>query len=141
MLESICLWYCWQKIGEIAEEKGRRGIGYQILIVLLFVGLEMTLAVGGMVIFYDFPNFGGDYGTRPSQLELVFTYLGSLAITIVIVGAILWGISKKNDLWIAAAANATGAVIVTTDTDFNHLQPDFLTVDWINPDQFKPAKS
>ncbi len=46
----------------------------------------------------------------------------------------------KNDIWIAAAANATGSIIVTTDTDFDHLQPDFLTVDWIDPEQFRPPK-
>ncbi len=46
----------------------------------------------------------------------------------------------KNDIWVAAAANATGSVIVTTDTDFDHLQPDFLTVDWIDPEQFRPPK-
>jgi hypothetical protein len=56
--------------------------------------LEMALAVGGMVTFYDFPNFGGTYGTRPSQPELVFTYLGALVVTIVIMGAILWGFNK-----------------------------------------------
>lgn len=47
----------------------------------------------------------------------------------------------KNDLWIAAAANATGATIVTTDTDFDHLQPDFFSVDWIDPEKFRPVKS
>jgi predicted nucleic acid-binding protein len=40
----------------------------------------------------------------------------------------------KNDLWIAAAAQVTGATLVTTDKDFNHLQPDFLFVDWIDPE-------
>lgn len=47
----------------------------------------------------------------------------------------------KNDIWIAAAAHATNAILVTTDTDFNHLQPDFLTIEWIDPEQFKPAQS
>lgn len=46
----------------------------------------------------------------------------------------------KNDLWIAAAANATGATIVSTDTDFDHLQPDFLSVDWVDPEHFRPTK-
>ena len=47
----------------------------------------------------------------------------------------------KNDLWIAAAANVMGATIVTTDTDFDHLQPDFLSVDWIDPENFRPKKT
>jgi predicted nucleic acid-binding protein len=43
----------------------------------------------------------------------------------------------KNDIWIAAAANVTGAMVVTTDKDFDHLQPDFLTVHWIDPEQYR----
>lgn len=45
----------------------------------------------------------------------------------------------KNDLWIAAATYITGSRLVTTDSDFDHLQPDFLTVDWIDPTQFTPS--
>ena len=33
----------------------------------------------------------------------------------------------KNDLWIAATAYAIGAVIVTTDKDFEHLQGKYIT--------------
>jgi predicted nucleic acid-binding protein len=39
----------------------------------------------------------------------------------------------ENDTWIAAAANATGARLLTTDTDFDHLDPAFLRRDWIDP--------
>jgi predicted nucleic acid-binding protein len=39
----------------------------------------------------------------------------------------------QNDLWIAATAHATGARLITTDTDFDHLDPLFLTRDWIDP--------
>ncbi len=39
----------------------------------------------------------------------------------------------ENDLRIAAAANVTGAMILTTDLDFDHLDPTFLPVDWIDP--------
>jgi predicted nucleic acid-binding protein len=35
----------------------------------------------------------------------------------------------KNDLWIAAAAVVTNARILTTDEDFDHLDPTFLTVE------------
>ena len=33
----------------------------------------------------------------------------------------------KNDLWIAATAKVTGATLLTTDRDFDHLAPQFLT--------------
>jgi predicted nucleic acid-binding protein len=39
----------------------------------------------------------------------------------------------KNDLWIAAAANAYGATLLTTDRDFDHLDPLFLSRVWIDP--------
>lgn len=39
----------------------------------------------------------------------------------------------KNDLWIAAAANATGATLLTTDSDFEHLAPDFISRIRISP--------
>lgn len=39
----------------------------------------------------------------------------------------------ENDLWIAATAHATGARLVTTDSDFDHLDPIFLRRDWIDP--------
>lgn len=40
----------------------------------------------------------------------------------------------KNDLWIAATAAVTGATLLTTDRDFDHLAPRFLARDWIDPD-------
>ncbi|MBB6051357.1 type II toxin-antitoxin system VapC family toxin [Armatimonas rosea] len=39
----------------------------------------------------------------------------------------------KNDLWIAAAAHTSGATIVTTDRDFDHLDGKFLQRLWIDP--------
>lgn len=35
----------------------------------------------------------------------------------------------KNDLWIAAATYVTGALLVTTDTDFDHLSAGFITIE------------
>ncbi len=46
----------------------------------------------------------------------------------------------KNDAWIAAAANVMDATLVTTDKDFDHLQPDFLNLDWIDPAAFKAER-
>ena len=34
----------------------------------------------------------------------------------------------KNDLWIAATASVLGATLLTTDTDFDHLDGEFLPV-------------
>ena len=50
----------------------------------------------------------------------------------------------KNDLWIAAAARASGATLLTTDSDFAHLIPDevsgvIIPVGATPPDFFKPA--
>jgi len=39
----------------------------------------------------------------------------------------------KNDLWIAASARAAGAILLTTDRDFEHLTPDLLQVETIDP--------
>ena len=39
----------------------------------------------------------------------------------------------KNDLWIAATANVTGAAILTTDRDFDPLHGVFLQRDWVDP--------
>ncbi len=39
----------------------------------------------------------------------------------------------KNDLWIAATANATGATLLTTDSDFDHLSPNFIDLIRIPP--------
>lgn len=39
----------------------------------------------------------------------------------------------KNDLWIAAAAHAAGAMVLTTDKDFDHLFPDHLAGVFIDP--------
>ncbi len=39
----------------------------------------------------------------------------------------------KNDLWIAATARVTGARLLTTDKDFDHLHDVFLERDWLDP--------
>ncbi len=43
----------------------------------------------------------------------------------------------KNDLWIAATACATNATLITTDKDFAHLDPQFISIDYIDIQQFK----
>lgn len=37
----------------------------------------------------------------------------------------------ENDLWIAASARATGAVLLTCDTDFKWLSPKFVRVEYV----------
>ena len=39
----------------------------------------------------------------------------------------------KNDLWIAASAAVTGAILMTTDKDFNHLHPGLIERILIDP--------
>lgn len=45
----------------------------------------------------------------------------------------------KNDLWIAACAKASGAILLTTDKDFDHLNPGLLTVKYIDPTSTLPS--
>jgi tRNA(fMet)-specific endonuclease VapC len=40
---------------------------------------------------------------------------------------------NQNDLWIAASAAATGATLLTTDRDFDHLDPSIVRSVWIDP--------
>lgn len=39
----------------------------------------------------------------------------------------------KNDLWIAACAKASGATLLTTDRDFEHLNAQLLDVEYVDP--------
>ena len=39
----------------------------------------------------------------------------------------------KNDLWIAATTNYLDATLLTTDRDFDELDPLFLKRDWVSP--------
>ena len=39
-----------------------------------------------------------------------------------------------NDVWIAASAAETGSVLLTTDHDFDHLNPSPVSVWWLDPD-------
>lgn len=41
--------------------------------------------------------------------------------------------NEQNDVWIAATAAATGAVLLTTDRDFDALHPAHLQREWIDP--------
>ena len=47
----------------------------------------------------------------------------------------------KNDLWIAACAKASGATLLTTDKDFDHLHPDLLPVKYIDPTSALPSSN
>ena len=41
----------------------------------------------------------------------------------------------QNDMWIAACAKATGATLLTTDKDFDHLHGQHINRVWIDPGQ------
>jgi predicted nucleic acid-binding protein len=44
----------------------------------------------------------------------------------------------KNDVWIAATARATGFTLLTTDRDFDRLDPTWIRRIWIDPNVGKP---
>lgn len=45
--------------------------------------------------------------------------------------------NEQNDVWIAATAAATGAVLLTTDRDFDPLHPAHLQREWIDPQSLR----
>jgi len=48
---------------------------------------------------------------------------------------------SDNDKWIAATARAAGAVLLTTDQDFIHLNPDVCLVHYVDPSSRLPASA
>jgi tRNA(fMet)-specific endonuclease VapC len=44
---------------------------------------------------------------------------------------------QQNDVWIAATAAVTGAVLVTTDRDFDVLHPEHLQREWVDPETLR----
>lgn len=44
---------------------------------------------------------------------------------------------QQNDLWIAATAAATGAVVLTTDRDFDVLHPSRIQREWVDPQDLR----
>ena len=45
---------------------------------------------------------------------------------------------SNNDMWIAATARAAGAVLLTSDKDFLHLDPSVCRVEYIDPRSARP---
>lgn len=78
-------------------------------------------------------------GQKLDQMEFALAHLGRLTIEnpeVMNAYAMLDAYSKaqgitmgKNDLWIAATTYASDSRLVTTDGDFDHLSPDFISVD------------
>lgn len=48
---------------------------------------------------------------------------------------------SDNDKWIAATARAAGAVLLTADKDFQHLNPDICVVHYVDPGSHLPSSS
>ena len=46
---------------------------------------------------------------------------------------------NTNDLWIAASAAATGAMLLTTDHDFDHIDSSMMQSTWIDPSSATPS--
>lgn len=45
----------------------------------------------------------------------------------------------KNDLWIAACTKASGATLLTTDKDFDHLASGLLSLEYVDPASAKSS--
>ena len=44
----------------------------------------------------------------------------------------------KNDIWIAATARVRNLTLLTTDKDFDHLHPGWITLEWVDPNSKLP---
>ena len=47
----------------------------------------------------------------------------------------------KNDLWIAAVAHVTKTPLLSCDKDFVHLHPQWLTLEYVDPDVVRKPKA
>ncbi len=82
---------------------------------------------------------------KKNQMEFVLSYFWRIAIhppdvfeayaTIDAVSQSAGHLMGDNDVWIAASAQVAQAHLLTTDKDFDHLQPAFITRDWIDPER------
>ncbi|MEK7833484.1 MAG: PIN domain-containing protein [Acidobacteriota bacterium] len=85
--------------------------------------------------------------SKLEQMEFVFSCFSRIAIgdpmilkAYAVIDAHSQSIGNpmgKNDVWIAASAKALGARLLTTDKDFDHLEPHFVTRDWIDHERDK----
>jgi tRNA(fMet)-specific endonuclease VapC len=78
-------------------------------------------------------------GQKLDKMEFALGYFGRVPIEqsdVMKTYAVIDAYSKskgikmgKNDVWIAAIAFTTDARLLTTDPDFDHLDPDFISID------------
>ena len=100
-----------------------------------------VVSVGELRAFAERNRWGGDKRERLAELlaSLVVVdirrepVLDQYARLDAHLSAIGRRMGQQNDLWIAATAAATGALILTTDTDFDDLHPAHLQREWIDP--------
>lgn len=89
--------------------------------------------------------FGRGWGWGSQKQQTLRTLLGNLVIVDINSPAVLDGYAQisthvktlgrpmgQNDMWIAATAIATGAVVLTTDTDFDVLHPSHIQREWVD---------
>jgi len=95
---------------------------------------------GEILAFADRNNWGGARRQRISEFVARCEVLSLDYPGIVEAYAELSEISRlsgrtmsDNDLWIAATASVTGATVLTTDKDFDHLYPKWILREWISP--------
>jgi tRNA(fMet)-specific endonuclease VapC len=85
---------------------------------------------------------------KKAQMEFVLSYFWRIAIStsdVFEAYAVIDAYSEskgitmgKNDVWIAASTYVSQALLLTTDKDFDHLQPFFISRDWVDPEKFRP---
>jgi tRNA(fMet)-specific endonuclease VapC len=78
-------------------------------------------------------------GQKLDKMEFALGYFGRVPIEqpdVMKTYAVIDAYSKskgikmgKNDVWISATAFITDARLLTTDPDFDHLDPDFISID------------
>jgi predicted nucleic acid-binding protein len=103
------------------------------------VPLLSVISVGELLAFARNASWGGRKEARlhevlanlvivDIQREPVLNAYADLSAHLKVAGRPI----GQNDLWIAACARATGAVLLTLDTDFDVLHPDWIRREWVD---------
>ena len=119
----------WQKIKAVCDP-----------LIRLPKPVVCIVSHGELRSFAERNDWGADKRDYASWLLTYFDVFDINKPTVIAAYALLDKVSRqagvtmgKNDLWIAATAHDYGAVIVTTDKDFDHLDGKFLSRIYVSP--------
>jgi tRNA(fMet)-specific endonuclease VapC len=109
--------------------------------------LISVVTVGELMSFaYQAKGWGPAKRTRYESLlqELVWIDINEAAVVDNYAQIDCFGIAtgrtmSKNDVWIASCARVTGATLLTTDKDFDHLHGTWIDRIWIDPNTGKKS--